>query len=51
MHILSKSDYILKFKTEDKNNCMYFVIKEEKVFRKYNEVWENVSKIIYKKII
>ena len=24
----------------DKNNCMYFIIKEEYVFDKYNGIWE-----------
>ena len=32
----------------DKNNCMYFMTKEEKVFDKHNEIWENNSKIIKK---
>ena len=27
---------------------MYFLIKEEKVFDKYNEIWERVSNIINK---
>ena len=30
----------------DKNNCMYFMIKEEKGFDKYNEIWQKVSSII-----
>ena len=27
---------------------MYFIIKEEKAFDKYNEIWEKVSNIIKK---
>ena len=34
------------YRSFDKNDCMYFVIKEEKVFDKYNETWEKVSNII-----
>ena len=30
----------------EKNNCMYFMIKEEKSFDKYNEIWQKVSSII-----
>ena len=29
-----------------KSNCVYFMIKGEKVFNKYNEIWEKVSNII-----
>ena len=32
----------------DKTKCMYLLIKEEKVFDKYNETWEKVSNIIKK---
>ena len=32
----------------NKNNCMHLVIKEEKVFDKYNVTWEKVSYIIKK---
>ena len=34
------------YRSLDKNNCMYFLIKEAKVFDKYNEIWEKVSNII-----
>ena len=34
------------YRSFDKNNCMYFMIKEEKVFDKYNEIWEKVSNVI-----
>ena len=33
----------------DKTKCMYFVIKDESFFDKYNEIWEKVSNIIKKK--
>ena len=36
------------YRSFDKNNCMYFMTKEEKVFDKHNEIWENNSKIIKK---
>ena len=35
----------------DKTKCMYFLIKDEKYFYKYNKIWENVSNIIKKKLI
>ena len=31
--------------------CMYFMIKEEKVFDKYMEIWEKVSNIIKELIV
>ena len=33
----------------DKTKCMYFLIKCEKKFKKYYEIWENVSNIMTKK--
>ena len=33
----------------DETNCMYFMIKEEKVFDKFMETWEKVSNMIKKK--
>ena len=36
------------YKSFDKNKCTYFLIKEEKVFDKCNEIWEKVSNIIKK---
>ena len=33
-----------------KKNCVYFVINEEKVFDKCNEIWKNVSNVVAKKI-
>ena len=30
----------------DKTKCMYFVIKDEKNFDKYMEIWENISNIM-----
>ena len=32
----------------DKTKCMSFLIKDEKLLEKYNEIWKNVSKIINK---
>ena len=32
----------------DKTRCMYFMIKDEKVFDKYMTIWENVSNVIKK---
>ena len=32
----------------DKTKCMYFLIKDEKCFDKYIEIWEKVSNIIKK---
>ena len=32
----------------DETKCMYFLIKEEKYYDKYNEIWENGSNIIKK---
>ena len=32
----------------DETKYMYFLIKEEKVFDKYNEIWENIINIIKK---
>ena len=32
----------------DETECMYFMIKEEKVFDKYMEIWGKVSNIIKK---
>ena len=28
------------YKSFDKNNCKYFMIKEEKVLDNYNEIWK-----------
>ena len=39
------------YKSFDKNKCMYFLKKEEKVFDKYNEIWESVSNIVKKIIV
>ena len=36
---ISKSDF-------DKTKCMYFMIKDEKMFHKYMKIWEKVSNII-----
>ena len=36
------------YKRFDKNKCTYFLIKGEKVFDKYDEIWEKVSNIIRK---
>ena len=30
----------------DKTKCMYFLLKDEKLLEKYNEVWKKVSNII-----
>ena len=35
----------------DETEFMYFMIKEEKVFDKYMEIWEKVSNIIKKNLI
>ena len=32
----------------DKTKCMYFMIKDEKVFDKYMTIWEKVSNVIKK---
>ena len=32
----------------DKTKCMYFVIKDEKIFYKYIKIWKKVSNIIKK---
>ena len=32
----------------DKTKCMYFMIKDEKIFDKYVTIWEKVSNIIKK---
>ena len=32
----------------DKTKCMYFLIKDEKCFDKYIEIWEKISNIIKK---
>ena len=32
----------------DKTKCMYFLIKDEKLLEKYNEIWKKVSNIIKK---
>ena len=32
----------------DKTRCLYFLIKNEKLLEKYNEIWEKVSNIIKK---
>ena len=37
-------EILIKLKTE----CMTFLIKDDKLLEKYNEIWEKVSKIIYK---
>ena len=36
------------YRSFDKNECIYFLIKEEKIFDKYNEIWEKVRNIIKK---
>ena len=46
-----KHDKKLDLYTFDKNNCMYFMIKEEKCFDKYNELWEKVSNTIKELIV
>ena len=46
IHILSKiSAYRRDF---DKTKCISFLIKDEKLLEKYNEIWKNVSNIIKK---
>ena len=30
------------------NRCMYFLIKDKKIWKKYNEIWKKVSNIIKK---
>ena len=35
----------------DETECMYFMIKEGKVFDKYMYIWEKISNIIKKKLI
>ena len=46
MPILSKKNaYRRDF---DKTKCMSFLIKDEKLLEKYNEIWKKVSKIIKK---
>ena len=32
----------------DKTKCMNFLIKNDKLLKKYNEIWEKVINIIYK---
>ena len=32
----------------DKTKCIYFLIKDEHFFNKYNEIWDKVSNIIKK---
>ena len=34
------------YRSFDKNNCMHFMIKEDKVFDECNEIWEKVNNII-----
>ena len=36
------------YRSFDKNNSMYFMIKEKKIFAKYNEIQEKLSNIIKK---
>ena len=33
------------YKSFDENYCMYFMIKEENFFDKYNETWEKISNL------
>ena len=35
-------------KNFDKTKCISFLIKDEKLLKKYNEIWKKVSKIIEK---
>ena len=35
----------------DETECIYFMVKEEKVFDKYIEIWEKISNIIKKLIV
>ena len=35
----------------DESECMYSMIKEEKVYDKYMEIWEKVNYIIKKSIV
>ena len=39
------------YRSFDKNNSMYLMIKEEKIFSKYNEIQEKLSNIIKKLIV
>ena len=34
------------YRSFDKNDCMYFMIKEEKVFIEYNNIWRKVDNVI-----
>ena len=39
------------YRSFDKNNSMYLMIKEEKIFAKYNDIQEKLSNIIKKLIV
>ena len=48
MYILSKMSAYRKDSDEPK--CMSFLIKDDELLEKYNEIWEKVKNIIKKKI-
>ena len=49
MHILPEMSIYKRYSDETK--CMYFMIKDRKIFDKYVIIWENVSNIIKQKLI
>ena len=49
MYILSKMSAYRKDSDEPK--CMSFLIKDDELLEKYNEIWEKVKNIIKKKLI
>ena len=49
MHILPEISIYKRYYDETK--CMYFMIKDGKIFDKYMIIWENVSNIIKQKLI
>ena len=48
MHILKVSAYRTDF---DETECIYFMIKEEKVFDKYMEIWKKFNNMTKKIIV
>ena len=49
MHILPEMSIYKRYSDETK--CMYFMIKDGKIFDKYVIIWENVGNIIKQKLI
>ena len=47
LDLYANSFFIYK-RYSDKTKCMYFMIKDEKMFDKYITIWEKVSNVIKK---